>query len=368
MTLITDIESFIQYKRGEAIPSTESKNVTYLMRFAQSHAILDAVFNPYHKATYDRNGERPPQPLLQTIQVLLAPCLLSLDFGKTAYRYPESQQAAFSATPWLGGAYNLNVDMQLVLHQLNYWRYHFISNGECLLDAFRDLEDKERPRFWQKQLGQGQKANVGKRWKGAYSFCDNHEDVLEIRRGNNGDSPIESLFNGQESAPDEFQDLRLQLQPEGESTWLPFFEEILQSLKQPEAKVVTRSQKASIPVDERDQWATQSYRFSGEGTDAGGPVFYDGWINPLPPQEGVPGWQRMTMMKYQALDEEGTIDFESLYAYEGIVLPGGQILVGRWWSPHSEYGEDMYSGPFIMWCVDDEDDKIAAAAKDGEDA
>lgn len=26
---------------------------------------------------------------------------------------------------------------------------------------------------------------------------------------------------------------------------------------------------------------------------------------------------------------------ESLWAYEGIVLPGGNVIVGRWWSPVS---------------------------------
>ncbi|EME49481.1 hypothetical protein DOTSEDRAFT_49736 [Dothistroma septosporum NZE10] len=363
------IESYTQYNCGAAIPSKASKNITFLKRFAQSHAILDAIFNPRHKSTPGSrrdNFPRPTEPLLQVIQVMFAPCLLSVEFGDDAYRYPETQQAAFSVTPWLCGAYNLNVDMELVLRQINYWRYHIIRKAEySLFEAFKDLEEKERPRFWQMQLEKGQKDRIGKRWKGAYAFCDDPEDVLHIRRI--GDGLVDAFFNGEESNPEEFQDIQLQLQPEGESTWPTDFEKVLHSLKQPQAKVVTRSQKASIPADERDRWVSQSFRFAGDGVDAKGPVFYDGWLNPLPSQEGVPGWQRMTMMKYQILDDESSIDLESLYAYEGIVLPGGQILVGRWWSTYSEYGKDMYSGPFIMWCVDDEDDGIAEAAKAQEE-
>jgi len=45
----------------------------------------------------------------------------------------------------------------------------------------------------------------------------------------------------------------------------------------------------------------------------------------------------MTMMKYFVEDGApvspmAAID-NSLWAYEGVVLPGGMIIVGRWWHP-----------------------------------
>lgn len=48
------------------------------------------------------------------------------------------------------------------------------------------------------------------------------------------------------------------------------------------------------------------------------------------------------------------MDTKALWAYEGVVLPGGEIVVGRWWSPQDEDDEDeeLYSGPFIFWCTD----------------
>ena len=40
------------------------------------------------------------------------------------------------------------------------------------------------------------------------------------------------------------------------------------------------------------------------------------------------------------------------WAYEGVVLPGGMIILGRWWSPMDDSGEKRCMGPFIFWNVD----------------
>lgn len=58
------------------------------------------------------------------------------------------------------------------------------------------------------------------------------------------------------------------------------------------------------------------------------------------------------MMKYY-LTPSGTYDDGALWAYEGVVLPGGMLMVGRWWSASDERGvEDSFSGPFVLWNVD----------------
>ena len=116
-------------------------------------------------------------------------------------------------------------------------------------------------------------------------------------------------------------------------------------------------------------------------------ILHDVW-----PQENIWGWQRISFMKYP-LDPEDpnadasghptthTID-ENHFAYEGVVLPGGKMIFGRWWSPleqredeHvtgddraylNDYPKDLEmseqeweaskrmtcTGPFMMWCVD----------------
>lgn len=47
-----------------------------------------------------------------------------------------------------------------------------------------------------------------------------------------------------------------------------------------------------------------------------------------------------------------TVD-ESCWAYEGVVLPGGMIMLGRWWSPTDETVDRLGTGPFIFWNVED---------------
>ena len=104
-----------------------------------------------------------------------------------------------------------------------------------------------------------------------------------------------------------------------------------------------------------------------------------GYTSALPPQQGIPGWQRFTMMKFfvpeeaEELGEEVSfgvaadmaidLGLDGLWAYEGVVLPGGNIIAGRWWSPGSGNGlglekdededeEGVYEGPFLLWCTD----------------
>jgi hypothetical protein len=51
------------------------------------------------------------------------------------------------------------------------------------------------------------------------------------------------------------------------------------------------------------------------------------------------------------VERDGSIDMEALWAYEGLMLPGGKIMIGRWWCPTDGNGSGMYSGPFILWNV-----------------
>ena len=89
--------------------------------------------------------------------------------------------------------------------------------------------------------------------------------------------------------------------------------------------------------------------FEGSGSDRDH-FHCAGYLHAVSPQQGIPGWQRITLMKY-ALDAHGFFDPGSCWAYEGIVLPGRQIILGRWWSPFHTEGDDAICGPFIFWNV-----------------
>ncbi len=113
------------------------------------------------------------------------------------------------------------------------------------------------------------------------------------------------------------------------------------------ARNATQAEQAFYPIFTRTK--SQSLNFEGTGVDRD-PFHCTGQLQALPPQHGIPGWQRITLMKY-FLDEDGFYDPNSRWAYEGVVLPGNQIILGRWWSPlHSEGAAGM-CGPFIFWKV-----------------
>lgn len=53
----------------------------------------------------------------------------------------------------------------------------------------------------------------------------------------------------------------------------------------------------------------------------------------------------------EGLGWDGADVDDGCWAYEGVVLPGGKIVLGRWWSPLDEAGEREWMGPFIFWNV-----------------
>lgn len=82
--------------------------------------------------------------------------------------------------------------------------------------------------------------------------------------------------------------------------------------------------------------------------------FY-GRLHGIPPQAGIPGFQRITIFKFYP-DNNDMFDPSSMWVYEGCVLPGNRIIVGRWWwvSPDEDLADhEIPSGPFLFWNVDE---------------
>ena len=174
----------------------------------------------------------------------------------------------------------------------------------------------------------------------------------------------------------------------------------------------------SVVSEPRPQVRRDYLQFHGSGQDYG-PFHCTGILHNLPTQFGIPGWQRVTMMKYFVEggsasvpspssssqpsssssssssfppsatssagssnssasstaasgvsnpsnatgnpfgygngdddddDQQFVLD-EHCWCYEGVVLPGGKIILGRWWQPLEEGEEMRCLGPFIFWNV-----------------
>jgi hypothetical protein len=92
------------------------------------------------------------------------------------------------------------------------------------------------------------------------------------------------------------------------------------------------------------------------GTCRGKRGHFFGRIHAMTPQQGIHGFQRLTMIKfYTRCDETGQEEYDpnQVWAFEGCVLPGGRIVVGRWWDSLSDPNVfTTQSGPFLWWNVD----------------
>lgn len=299
-----------------------------------------------------RNYSNTPIRLMQIVQVMCAPMLLRVkkSLGLVYLGFNESQQVVYNTpeqAPLLKGIHGMGVNMEYVLHNINFWKHHMLRPEEATLyRAFSELSKQDRPRWWSSQLKQGV-SNLGKNWKGCYAYISPH-DLGFLRYE---DAEALDCFGGEEDGY-EFQNLTLNLVHDNKDiVWPETFEEYIPTGMLPTRAPRTRAQKRARGPGSIAAHRPQNFSFAGDGEDTGEEFMASGWLSALPEQEGVPGWQRMTMMKYFK-NTDGSMDELSLWAYEGVVLPGGQMIIGRWWSPINYGDDELYSGPFLFWCVD----------------
>ncbi|KAH7114224.1 hypothetical protein B0J11DRAFT_496496 [Dendryphion nanum] len=299
------------------------------------------------------NSEMPVSEVLGAIRIMCAQLMLEMDGPRyDILSFDDSQKLVYShwrTEPIFYGHSTLHVNMKWVLHCLNFFRHHMIKEeAGTLRSTMIDQEDSQKPTAWRSIVEESSHASaVSRHWKGTYAFIDPRE-LQQLRSRRNNDDSIfvdQNIDQGEKS----IQELTLDCVKTGELPWPTYFENRLQSLKGT-MPPRTRAQHRAPRVDGKEN---VSIRLSGEGRDQGDDFFASGWLNPLVPQGSIAGWQRVTFMKhFEDLDQATTDD---LWAYEGVVLPGGRIMVGRWWYASGDcksldWGDN--SGPFILWAVE----------------
>lgn len=269
------------------------------------------------------------------------------------FAFDESQQAVYQsshmATMFIGPL-NKHLNMDWLGHCLDFFRHHMMSEeAGTLFENISELPPSQKPSAWRETLRTGARP-LGRYWKGTYAFLDAPE-LAKLRRLDH--TEVSSHYFIDKNVDEgKIQSLELEFSPKGKHMkWPQIFEDRLHSLdnspgagRRPQAK---GKSKATNRNDENVQ-------FVGTGEDLEDDFNAIGWLNPLPPQMGIPGWQRITFMKHfvENFDE---VEQDNLWAYEGVVLPGDRIILGRWWyaSEQVNFGQD-YNGPFILWAVDPE--------------
>lgn len=138
----------------------------------------------------------------------------------------------------------------------------------------------------------------------------------------------------------------------GEDKWSAFWEEKLCSDPFSQAGA---SQSRRCSPRAREAKRPQIKHFWGGSRDEKNGHFF-GRIHAMTPQQGIHGFQRVVMMQYHTTkDQDGfdVYDPQQVWAYEGCVLPGGSVIVGRWWDARADpTSGDVNSGPFLWWNVD----------------
>ncbi|KAF1814324.1 hypothetical protein P152DRAFT_267811 [Eremomyces bilateralis CBS 781.70] len=237
--------------------------------------------------------------------------------------------------PIFGGYNNMEVNLPWVLHVINFFRSHFLLPYLGTMWAtYTSLDSRQRPRGPDSDLVNGARP-IGRRWNGTYSYLDRH-DVLDIRSAGPDSG---SLFDDRnlDKGDKSIQKLVIDFPESFATDWPEGFEQILHSLREPSPRRTRAQHRGGIPELETKSMREASRRFIGTGYDDED-FFSQGFLNPLPSQNGVPGFQRITMMKYF---EDGNPFEDALWAYEGVVLPGSKIIVGRWWSYQPQEPENF---------------------------
>ncbi|KAE9976183.1 hypothetical protein EG328_002735 [Venturia inaequalis] len=344
------------------------RNITALEHFVKSTNIMDVIFTRAPKSA--RFGiSQPGDELIHLVQLVLSALALRIEH-RTVWSFDVSQRMAYMsmlAEPLFKGPSGTDVNIDWALHVVNFFRYHALRSEEGTLHGpWMDLTEQNDglglPQLMKAGLSNLGPASIGQNWKGTYAFLDRGE-VRQIRNSTRGQGRLfqdKNIENGEGA----IQRLKLEFPPTAKFNWPQLFEKHLDSVGFHHDRLdrlsglnlprVTRAQHSRMQAyGPQTLTYTKSRRFDGIGYDD--EDFYgSGWINPLPAQHGIPGFKRMTMMKFFQ-DENGLVDANALWAYEGVVLPGDQIIVGRWWSPEGldrESRQNVYSGPFILWNVD----------------
>lgn len=345
--------------------------------------------------------------LLPLVQLVLSALSLRLEH-RTVWSFDMSQRLSYmpvTAEPLFRGRGGTDVNLDWALHVINFFRYHALRDEEATLYApWKDLTEDNSglglPQLMKQRLNNDGSAVVGQEWQGTYGeslqplllfsmlISDSQPILIALISRRSASPPRAKMATTRTrtsmaakaatTTPSRYdifslfslehllifsQRLKINFPARPKYAWPQVFENHLQSvtfhrdrlsgLVMPAPRGTRQAQHSAMPADTPIFPWGSSRRFEGMGYDEEN-FFGSGWINPLPAQFGVPGFKRMTMMKFFK-DENGLIDIDALWAYEGVVLPGDQIIVGRWWAPEGldrESKKNMYSGPFILWNVD----------------
>lgn len=112
--------------------------------------------------------------MLAAVKLMCSHFLFELeDAQHNVFAIEESQRAVYLATnaaPIYVGPKLTTVNMDWVLHCLNFFRHHMMcEDTDTLFDNIRELSPNQKPSRWREPLREGAYP-LSKHWKGTYSY------------------------------------------------------------------------------------------------------------------------------------------------------------------------------------------------------
>ncbi|KAL9086360.1 MAG: hypothetical protein Q9165_007146 [Trypethelium subeluteriae] len=289
-------------------PHAASQNIGAIWKFIANTNILSTYRNHSLVSASHGNLSLRPHPLLNVLQLVLAPYILGSTFVTPAMDYMGLHRAVYNGASNLpvihistGG--RLLVNDAWLIEILNLFKLHMSRSTNSLVVRLEDWEDD-----------------------GSFASEDDPMGAIAARSFPNRvrDSMFPEL--GQD-----FGELNFTFPKHSQVSWDATFETCL----------------PSVPLGASNLRAlrARSKRFDITGDDGFDDFDATGWLNPLPPQMSIPGWQRIVMVRYRF--EQGSPEPIPIFQCEGIVLPGGQMMLGRASLP-SEYLDPVVSASTVL--------------------
>ncbi|KAF4549429.1 Hypothetical protein D9617_21g096500 [Elsinoe fawcettii] len=262
-------------------------------------------------------------------------------YDNTVFQFKTSQLAVYACSDdQTLTLRNGDVNFIYLAHMTNFFKDHIgrASNG-TLYESYRNLDQLEKPRGWQHSLQRGTRA-LGRHWKGTLAYVLPAElstlrmdEVLRLNQG------VYDRFTGDDNQQ-EFMDYHFKTITNDNDIFWPDMFDGIQGLY-------------IVGFDTADTHGIDApIHLLCTGPRSDGPAFEArGWIQSLPAQSNIEGWQRLAMVSFKR-DDNGAADLSKIWAYEAIVLPGEQVMMGRWWDPSTGTNDGQYSGPFLWWNTD----------------
>ncbi|KAL8653959.1 MAG: hypothetical protein Q9226_003629 [Calogaya cf. arnoldii] len=435
--LIVEVPHGLMSSSSLELDASPSLNVRQLWRFMKKSNLLHDAFR------WTRPKRLCTNRLLEIVQVFFfswnvyyathdLPEAYPFALRLTSYSMDESE--ALALAPSNRNLVNAGgqIDFSALSHLTNLWKFHLaINDVGGLQDILSQLPSSHYPKTCFEQSVRAVRRS--ERWKGAlFHPCGGMFHTF-LTNGVGSSVHADPYFTGGDRL------LSLTFQPVGESVlWPKAFEQAIQGTSSPgnddqptespvhlppfsesadktsksdSTKVSTaaasgaRAYHSLLPRNPTTKAKTNVCSSDGETTcpttNAGkaaerlfvglgeydvnlAPLNVASAVDSLPPQCGILGWQRFTMVSYETpasgSKQKGYLDAKDadLYPYlhyEGVMLPGESIIIGRY-SMGDDYRNDddpdqfLQRGTFIYWLAHDDasDDEDNEGGYDDGDA